>query len=52
MLSGLARGLSNKALVEELGCSVKTVETHITELLKRSGADSRLALVATFWREL
>lgn len=52
VLSGLARGLSNKALVEELGCSVKTVETHITELLKRSGADSRLALVATFWREL
>ncbi|PZR06945.1 MAG: hypothetical protein DI536_29180 [Archangium gephyra] len=52
VLSGLALGLSNKALMEELGCSVKTIETHVTELLRRSGSESRLSLVATFWREL
>lgn len=52
VLSGLSRGLSNKALTTELDCSVKTVETHVTELLRRSGAESRLALVAMFWREL
>ncbi len=52
VLAGLTRGLSNKALVEELGCSLKTIETHVTDLLRRSRAESRLALVATFWREL
>ncbi|MGV3625937.1 MAG: helix-turn-helix domain-containing protein [Archangium sp.] len=52
VLSGLARGLSNKALTAELDCSVKTVETHVTEVLRRSGSESRLALVAMFWREL
>lgn len=52
VLSGLARGLSNKALMQELDCSVKTIETHVTELLRRSSTDSRLSLVATFWREL
>ena len=52
VLSGLARGLSNKALTEELGSSVKTIETHVTALLKRSKAESRLALVALFWRDL
>ncbi len=52
VLSGLARGLSNKALTEELDCSVKTVETHVTVLLKRSKSESRLQLVARFWRDL
>lgn len=52
VLSGLARGLSNKALTEELECSLKTIETHVTALLKRSKAESRLALVAQFWRDL
>ena len=52
VLSGLARGLSNKALTAELGSSVKTIETHVTALLKRSKAESRLALVAQFWRDL
>jgi len=52
VLSGLARGLSNKALTEELDCSVKTIETHVTVLLKRSKSESRLQLVARFWRDL
>lgn len=52
VLSGLARGLSNKALTGELRCSVKTIETHVTVLLKRSKTESRLALVAHFWRDL
>jgi DNA-binding CsgD family transcriptional regulator len=52
VLSGLARGLSNKALTEELECSVKTIETHVTVVLKRSKSESRLQLVARFWRDL
>jgi DNA-binding NarL/FixJ family response regulator len=52
VLSGLARGRSNKELANELGCSMKTVETHVTELLRRSHQDSRLSLVATFWRDV
>ncbi len=49
LLAGLVRGCANKELAESLGCSVKTVETHMTELLRRAGADSRLSLVASFW---
>jgi DNA-binding CsgD family transcriptional regulator len=52
ILSGLARGLSNKELGTELGCSHKTIEGHVHELLKRAGTDSRLGLVAAFWRSL
>ncbi|MEW5738201.1 MAG: helix-turn-helix transcriptional regulator [Myxococcota bacterium] len=52
VVSLLARGLSNKELGKELGCSVKTVETHVTEVLRRAGAASRLTLVATFWKDL
>lgn len=52
VVSGLARGLSNKELGKELGCSVKTVETHVTEVLRRASVASRLTLVATFWKDL
>jgi DNA-binding CsgD family transcriptional regulator len=52
VLSGLARGQSNKELARDLGCSAKTIETHITEILRRAGCDSRLALVTAFWRDL
>ncbi|MEW5740038.1 MAG: LuxR C-terminal-related transcriptional regulator [Myxococcota bacterium] len=52
VVSGLARGLSNKELGQELGCSVKTVETHITDVLRRAALPTRLALVATFWKDL
>lgn len=52
VLSGLARGRTNKELGSELGCSAKTIEHHVTELLSRSGRDSRLALVAHFWAEI
>lgn len=52
VVSGLARGLSNKELGSELGCSVKTVETHVTEVLRRAAAASRLSLVAAFWKDL
>lgn len=50
VLAGLARGLSNKELAKDLGCSMKTVETHVTEVLRRASQDSRLSLVSTFWR--
>jgi DNA-binding CsgD family transcriptional regulator len=52
VLAGLARGLANKELAAELGCAVKTIETHVSEILVRSRQGSRLALVAAFWQEL
>jgi DNA-binding NarL/FixJ family response regulator len=43
----LCCGLSNKEIAARLGRSAKTVEHHITALLQRSGASSRLELVVS-----
>jgi DNA-binding CsgD family transcriptional regulator len=43
-------GHSYKTAAHALGCSQRTVERHMTELLRKAGADSRLTLVAAFWR--
>jgi DNA-binding CsgD family transcriptional regulator len=43
------RGLSNKEIAAALDCALHTVELHVTEALRRSGASSRTALVAAFW---
>ncbi|UZK69061.1 response regulator [Sphingomonas sp. S1-29] len=51
LLQGLAGGLSNKSVAEQLGISVRTVEMHRGNLMKRLGAGSvaevvRLAILA------
>jgi len=49
---GLLRdGQANKEIADALGCSVRTVEFHITNLLRKMGASSRLELVARGRRE-
>jgi DNA-binding CsgD family transcriptional regulator len=36
----------NRAIAARLGCSASTVETHMTSILRKSGLDSRTALVS------
>jgi len=52
VLRGLVNGLSNGDLAQTLPCSLRTVEAHMTALLDRCDASSRLSLVATFWIDL
>lgn len=52
VLRGLVDGLGNKEIARELSCTVKTVEAHVTALLDRADADSRLSVVAAFWADL
>ncbi len=49
VLELLAGGAANKTIAARLGCTPRTVEDHVGALLKKSGADSRTALVARFW---
>jgi len=41
-----AQGFTNKQMAFELGCCPKTIEVHVTGLLKKSGVASRNELVA------
>jgi DNA-binding NarL/FixJ family response regulator len=49
VLERLAIGDSNKEIATSFGMSVRTVEQHVAEILKRAEVDSRLRLVARFW---
>lgn len=49
VLAGVAEGLTNKELCERLGCSLPTVETHMSALLRKAGAMSRSELQAALW---
>jgi DNA-binding NarL/FixJ family response regulator len=46
VLELLAQGYSNKGIAAELGCAPKTVEVHMTALLKRCKVGSRAELMA------
>lgn len=45
----LVRGEPNKSIAESAGCSVRTIEQHVSALLTKSGSESRLELAARFW---
>jgi DNA-binding NarL/FixJ family response regulator len=49
VLELLLRGQSNKAIASGLGCSESTVELHVSHLLRKSGAASRMDLASQFW---
>src|SRR5574339_74648 len=51
VLSLLSEGCANKDIADALGCSVRTVEFHISNLLRKVGVSSRLELVARGRRE-
>jgi DNA-binding CsgD family transcriptional regulator len=52
VLESLVDGLSNGEVAERLGCTARTVEVHVTSILDRADAGSRLQLVAAFWGDL
>lgn len=45
VLELVANGISNKEIARALGCAEVTIENHLTELFRRSGARSRAGLV-------
>jgi DNA-binding CsgD family transcriptional regulator len=45
----LVEGLANKEIAMRLGCSVGTIENHVTCILRRANVTSRAALTAAFW---
>jgi DNA-binding NarL/FixJ family response regulator len=50
VLSKLMQGAANKEIALEMACSVKTVEFHISSLLRKMGVSSRLELVLAAMR--
>ena len=51
IVAGLARGLTNRAIAEELFLSVHTVRNHVQRICRRLGARSRLEVVVIAVRE-
>ena len=49
VLGLLALGQANKTIASALGCAGGTVEIHVTDLLRKSGCQSRCELVSRFW---
>ena len=49
VLGLLALGQANKTIASALGCAGGTVEIHVTDLLRKSGCQSRCELVSMFW---
>lgn len=49
VLSLLARGYGNKTIAERMKVVPGTIEEHVTQLLHKTGAESRAALVARLW---
>ena len=49
VLELLLRGQSNKAIASSLKCAESTVELHVTRVLRKSGASSRMELASRFW---
>ena len=41
VLGGVARGLSNRAIAEELGITERTARTHVSNILAKLGLASR-----------
>jgi DNA-binding CsgD family transcriptional regulator len=52
VLGLLGEGRANKEIAGALGCSVRTVEFHISNLLRKVGASSRLELIAPGRRDM
>lgn len=49
VLSLVAQGRTNAAIARDLACAERTVELHVTHLLKKARVLNRASLVAQFW---
>jgi DNA-binding NarL/FixJ family response regulator len=47
VLARVIRGASNKQIANDMACSVKTIEYHVSNLLRKSGTSTRLELVVS-----
>jgi DNA-binding CsgD family transcriptional regulator len=50
ILSFIVEGLTDKEIAEELYLSVHTVTTHVYHILRKFGKQSRVSLVAIYYR--
>ncbi len=48
----MAQGEANKAIAGKLGCAERTVEVHVTAVLRKARVASRAELIARFWTQL
>lgn len=51
ILSFIVEGESDKEIAKELYLSVRTVATHVYHILKKFGKQSRVSLVAYYYRD-
>jgi DNA-binding NarL/FixJ family response regulator len=51
VLEQLARGDANKDIAPKLGCAPRTVEIHVSALLRKSRAQTRTRLALRVWRD-
>ena len=51
VLELVAAGQSNRGIANNLGCSSRTVEVHVSRLLEKSGCGSRAELIARVWAQ-
>lgn len=49
VLKLLVDGATNKDIARALGTTNRTVEVHVTQLLRKANADNRATLIARFW---
>lgn len=46
VVAHVSRGLSNKQIASALGCTERTIETHLTAIFRKAGLDGRSSLLA------
>jgi len=49
VLAELLLGQPNKSIASDLTCSLRTVEIHVSSVLRKVGCSSRAQLVARLW---
>ena len=47
----IAEGEANKAIAALLDVSTRTIEVHVTSVLRKATVDSRARLIASFWKQ-
>jgi DNA-binding NarL/FixJ family response regulator len=50
VMSLVAQGHANRDIADRLGCSLRTVEIHLSAVFRKTGQDSRTKLVMWFYR--
>ena len=51
VLALVARGVTNASVAVTLGCSVKTIEQHMTHIFEKVDVSTRAALIAEVWKQ-